>query len=113
MYRWSPCETLLPTVQAAPCDLDDDREDEGRSTRTACGRSARGGRSGGDFFVSRCKAARSGGKKSPSGHCGKAIGRSPYPRPDQVIKGHDGSAWSRQKEERQGGLTGHRTRALR
>src|SRR5439155_2667662 len=30
---------------------------------------------------------------------GRRSGRSPYPRPDQVIKGRGGSAWSRQKEE--------------
>src|SRR5258707_5365363 len=51
----------------------------GRSTRTACGRSARGGWKGGDFFVSRCKAARGGGKKLPTGRCGKAIGAQPVP----------------------------------
>src|SRR5260221_14351295 len=91
--------TRLPIVQAAPCGLGDDREAEGRSTRTACGRSARGGWPGGDFFASRCKAARGGGKKSPPGRCGQAIGGAARTlRPDQVIEGRNGSVWSRQKE---------------
>src|SRR5260221_12399914 len=92
--------TRLPIVQAAPCGLGDDREAEGRSTRTACGRSARGGWPGGDFFVSRCKAARGGGKKSPPGRCGKAIGGGARTlRPDQVIEGRNGTAWANHKEE--------------
>jgi hypothetical protein len=84
----------------------------GRSTRTACGRSARGGWKGGDFFVSRCKAARGGGKKSLPGRCGKAIGAQPVPSARSAHQRTRPVGLVETEGRRQGGLTRHTTRAL-
>ena len=51
---------------------------EGRSTRTACGRSGSGGWPGADFFVRDAKPPRRW-KKVGTGRCGQAIGAQPVP----------------------------------
>jgi hypothetical protein len=72
-------------VQAAPCGLDDDHAAEGRSTRTARGRSAAEDGRAATFLLRDAKPLAAAEKSRRPSVAGRRSGRSPYP---SVRSGH-------------------------